>query len=168
MKDTTQHKNKNISILEFAIKLRTNPTKPEQAFITHLKEEHPNIQYLFQYIIAPYVVDFYFPKINLIVELDGSSHDDKEDYDTARNEFLTEQGYNIIHARNYIVQQYPEQIIDTIKHYINQQIKQYTDLSGYYGADRAALLHKLEAVNAKISEQETELKPYQEFLEGLN
>ncbi len=41
-----------------------------------------------QVIIGNYIVDFFIPELGLIFEIDGSSHDDKMEYDAARDAFM--------------------------------------------------------------------------------
>lgn len=41
-----------------------------------------------QRIIGNYIVDFYVKTLGLIIEIDGSSHDEKEVYDGIRQEYL--------------------------------------------------------------------------------
>ena len=50
--------------------------------------------------IGPYVLDFYCPELRLCVELDGSSHDYRFEYDERRTAFLGEQGIRVIRFRN--------------------------------------------------------------------
>lgn len=50
--------------------------------------------------IDPYVLDFYCPEVRLCVELDGSSHDYKQEYDGLRTEFLNAQGIEVVRFRN--------------------------------------------------------------------
>jgi len=50
-----------------------------------------------QKIIGNYIVDFYCAEKNAIIEIDGASHDGKEDYDKQRDEFLISQGLTMIH-----------------------------------------------------------------------
>ena len=50
-----------------------------------------------QRIIGNFIVDFYCPEKRTIIEVDGSSHNDKVEYDKARDELLTAQELNIIH-----------------------------------------------------------------------
>ena len=50
-----------------------------------------------QKIIGNYIVDFYCAEKNAIIELDGSSHDGKEDYDRKRDEFFVSLGLSVIH-----------------------------------------------------------------------
>ncbi|WP_228448456.1 MULTISPECIES: DUF559 domain-containing protein [unclassified Chryseobacterium] len=41
-----------------------------------------------QRIIGNYIVDFYVKTLGLIIEIDGSSHDEKQIYDGIRQEYL--------------------------------------------------------------------------------
>jgi hypothetical protein len=50
--------------------------------------------------IGSYVLDFYCPDRRLCVELDGSSHDYRYEYDEARTQFLAEQGIRVVRFRN--------------------------------------------------------------------
>lgn len=51
-----------------------------------------NIDFDRQRIIGSFIVDFYVKSLGLIIEIDGSSHNDKEEYDAMREEFLTNLG----------------------------------------------------------------------------
>jgi very-short-patch-repair endonuclease len=46
------------------------------------------------------VLDFYCPDRRLCVELDGSSHDYRYEYDEARTRFLAAQGIRVVRFRN--------------------------------------------------------------------
>ena len=50
-----------------------------------------------QKIIGNYIVDFYCIDCNVVIEIDGNSHNEKVDYDTRRETFLKELGLDIIH-----------------------------------------------------------------------
>ncbi len=41
-----------------------------------------------QRVIGNYIVDFYIKKLGLVIEIDGSSHDNKIEYDKVREEYL--------------------------------------------------------------------------------
>ena len=45
-----------------------------------------------QRIIGNYIVDFYVKALGLVVEIDGTSHNNKETYDTVREEYLASFG----------------------------------------------------------------------------
>ena len=48
-----------------------------------------------QRIIGNYIVDFYVKPLGLVIEIDGSSHDNKEDYDQKRDDYLISLGLKI-------------------------------------------------------------------------
>ncbi len=47
-----------------------------------------------QVIIGNYIVDFFIPELGLVFEIDGSSHDDKVEYDAERDAFM--EGLNLL------------------------------------------------------------------------
>ena len=53
----------------------------------HKKKFH-GIDFDRQRIIGNYIVDFYVKALGLIIEIDGSSHNNKTDYDEKREQFL--------------------------------------------------------------------------------
>lgn len=50
--------------------------------------------------IGPYILDFYCPEVKLCIELDGSSHDYKFEYDEQRDLYLLEQGIVVLRFTN--------------------------------------------------------------------
>jgi very-short-patch-repair endonuclease len=55
-------------------------------------------QFYRQRIIGDYIVDFYCPRANLIIELDGGQHytDEGIKKDKTRDEYLSKKGYTIV------------------------------------------------------------------------
>ena len=53
-----------------------------------------------QQTIGPYIVDFYCSECRLIVELDGDSHSEREDYDEKRSAWLNMAGYKVVRYPN--------------------------------------------------------------------
>jgi len=64
--------------------------------------------------IGPYILDFYCPELHLCVELDGSSHDYKFDYDEERSAYLASQGIRVLRYQNEQVFCNPQWISDDI------------------------------------------------------
>ena len=58
-----------------------------------------------QKIIGNYIVDFYCAEKNVVIEVDGSSHDDKADYDAQRDAYLSGLGLSVIHILDKDVKQ---------------------------------------------------------------
>ncbi|NEN25457.1 endonuclease domain-containing protein [Cryomorpha ignava] len=50
-----------------------------------------------QKIIGNYIVDFYCSNCQVIVEIDGSSHDNKQEYDAKRDAYFISLGLEVIH-----------------------------------------------------------------------
>ncbi len=50
-----------------------------------------------QKIIGNYIVDFFCVNCGVVIEIDGSSHDGKEEYDAERDDFLMSLDLKIIH-----------------------------------------------------------------------
>ncbi|WP_082014132.1 endonuclease domain-containing protein [Flavobacterium sp. AED] len=48
-----------------------------------------------QRIIGNYIVDFYVKTLGLVIEIDGSSHDNKEEYDQKREDYLISLGLKV-------------------------------------------------------------------------
>ncbi|MDR1565477.1 MAG: DUF559 domain-containing protein [Oscillospiraceae bacterium] len=69
-----------------------------------------------QKIIGNYIVDFYSANRDVVIEIDGSSHDNKVEYDEERDQFLNSLGLNIIHiaARDVL------QNLDSVMSYLNR------------------------------------------------
>ncbi|MGH2414934.1 MAG: endonuclease domain-containing protein, partial [Microcystaceae cyanobacterium] len=53
-----------------------------------------------QHPVGAFIVDFYCPECRLVIELDGSIHNQRFDYDAARTEQLNQFGYRVVRFRN--------------------------------------------------------------------
>ncbi len=49
-----------------------------------------------QVVIGNYIVDFFIPELGLVFEIDGSSHDDKLEYDAERDAFMKDLNLQVI------------------------------------------------------------------------
>ncbi len=81
--------------------LRNDMTPAEATLWRALKSRGVgNMKFRRQQGIGPFVLDFYCPAHRLGIELDGSSHDNKFEYDEKRTEYLREQGIRILRFSN--------------------------------------------------------------------
>jgi very-short-patch-repair endonuclease len=48
-----------------------------------------------QRIIGNYIIDFYVKTLGLVIEIDGSSHDNKDEYDQKREDYLVSLGLKV-------------------------------------------------------------------------
>ena len=78
-----------MELKEKARELRKNMTPQERKLWNIIKNrEFYGYRFLRQYIIAPYIVDFICKKEKIIIEIDGSQHNEPEkiNYDNERTE----------------------------------------------------------------------------------
>jgi len=46
--------------------------------------------------IGPFIVDFYCAELRLVVEVDGTGHEDRVEYDLRRQRWLEQRGYKVL------------------------------------------------------------------------
>lgn len=79
---------------------RKNPTEVEKRFWQLLSYKKLNLKFLRQKPIGRFIIDFYCPKILLAIEIDGDSHDQKQNSDQGRDLYLEQRGIKTIRYRN--------------------------------------------------------------------
>ena len=88
----------NPKLKERAKELRKAGNLPEVLFWERVhKNKFKGFDFDRQKIIGNYIVDFFCPNRNLVIEIDGSSHNDKQEYDETRDEYLKSLGLSVIH-----------------------------------------------------------------------
>jgi very-short-patch-repair endonuclease len=70
-----------------------------------------------QKIIGNFIVDFYCANCNVVIEIDGSSHDHKIEYDIERNAFLKGLGLTVIHIAAQDVLQRLHDVMSMLLHH---------------------------------------------------
>ncbi|WP_374362222.1 endonuclease domain-containing protein [Cloacibacterium sp.] len=80
---------KNKDLLSRFRSLRKGYVLSEVIFWKQVRnKEFHQIDFDRQKIIGNYIVDFYIKSLGVVLEIDGSSHNDKEEYDEKRQLFL--------------------------------------------------------------------------------
>jgi len=88
----------NPKLKERARELRKAGNLPEVLFWQQVhKGKFKEFDFDRQKIIGNYIVDFYCGNCQVVIEIDGSSHDDKQEYDAARDAYLESLGLTVIH-----------------------------------------------------------------------
>lgn len=88
----------NPKLKERARELRKAGNLSEVLFWNQVKnKQFKGLDFDRQKVIGNYIVDFYCANCNVVVEIDGSSHDNKQEYDAARDAFLESLGLTVIH-----------------------------------------------------------------------
>ena len=75
-----------------------------------------------QRIIGNYIVDFYVKALGLVVEVDGSSHDNKQEYDAERQAYLESFGLKVFRCTDLDVKQHINYVFEALEDFI---IKHY-------------------------------------------
>jgi type I site-specific restriction-modification system R (restriction) subunit/very-short-patch-repair endonuclease len=88
----------NPKLKDRARELRKAGNLPEVLFWNEVKnKQFKGYDFDRQKIIGNYIVDFYCSNCQVVIEIDGSSHDDKVEYDAERDAFLESLGLTVIH-----------------------------------------------------------------------
>ncbi|WP_312307618.1 endonuclease domain-containing protein [Acinetobacter variabilis] len=98
--------------------LRNNMTGAEKLLWSKLRgKQILGLQFYRQKPILNYIVDFYCPAANLVIECDGSQHftDDGLEADRIRDEVLAQLGLKVLRFDNRQVLQEAENIIELIR-----------------------------------------------------
>ena len=101
--------------------LRNNSTLSEVLLWNKLKSNQM-MGYIFnrQKTIANYIVDFYCKVLNLVIEVDGKSHDNEEKYyyDMNRDKILESLGLKILHFEDKEIKKNMNRVLEIIQNYI--------------------------------------------------
>ena len=84
----------------FARKMRNNPTPAEKRLWHFLRCKRLGVKFKRQCLVLGYIADFYCSSHRIVVEVDGSSHDDRGAYDATRNAAMNVKGITVIRFTN--------------------------------------------------------------------
>lgn len=107
-------------------KLRNNTTYTEKIlWISLRRRQICDVRFLRQYSVNHFVIDFYAPKIKLAIEVDGSSHIGKEDYDKARQEYIEDFGIEVIRFTNENVTKNINKVVAQIEEVVKSRLDSF-------------------------------------------
>ena len=78
--------------------------------------------------ILKYIADFFCKELNLIIELDGITHEEKREDDIIRQNELEEHGYNVIRFPDVEVINYPESVRESLETWIESYEKEHPEV----------------------------------------
>jgi very-short-patch-repair endonuclease len=93
---------------------RKNMTLGEKLLWVAIRQDVLGCRVLRQKIIGKYIADFYIAKYKLIIEVDGDSHNYREQSDQERQERLESWGYTVIRFWDYEIQNDLEFVLEKI------------------------------------------------------
>ncbi|MBD2232762.1 endonuclease domain-containing protein [Phormidium tenue] len=100
-KDSPRIRGTTRSIEQAARELRQNLTPAETRLWKELRGRQLNgLRFRCQHPVGRFIVDFYCPSCKLVIEVDGSVHNQQETYDKARTEHLQDFGYCVLRFSN--------------------------------------------------------------------
>ncbi|MEK7136878.1 MAG: endonuclease domain-containing protein [Patescibacteria group bacterium] len=76
--------------------------------------KHDGLKFRRQVPLGSYIADFFCAEAKLVIELDGSSHDEKQIYDAERTKYLEEKGFRVLRFRNQDVLENMEGVLEEI------------------------------------------------------
>ena len=103
--------------------LRENQTLAEITLWKYISNKQlDGFRFKAQHPVHRFIADFYCHSAKLIIELDGSVHDEPEqrDYDGNRTYILEEFGIRVIRFRNQEIFSDITGVLSTIRHYLNR------------------------------------------------
>jgi len=102
MKYMTASPDRYLLLREFARKNRQNATEAENVLWRFLRQDALGVKFVRQHIIKDYIVDFLAPNEQLVVEVDGAYHAERQQMedDELRSQELEKMGYKVIRFSN--------------------------------------------------------------------
>ncbi|MFA5750276.1 MAG: endonuclease domain-containing protein [Candidatus Shapirobacteria bacterium] len=97
---------------------RKNPIESEKLFWKILNYKKLNLKFTRQKPIGRFILDFYCSKLLLAIEIDGGSHNKKENYDEGRDLYLEQRGIKTIRFKNEEI----ENSLEEVKKHLYQVI----------------------------------------------
>lgn len=103
-------------MVETARQFRKEPTKSEHLLWQALRgKKLDGIKFRRQQPIGKFVVDFYSSAYRLVIEIDGSVHDNQVEYDQTRQNILEELGLNLLRIKAETVEKSLPTVLDEIR-----------------------------------------------------
>jgi very-short-patch-repair endonuclease len=134
----------------YARENRKNATLAESVLWEHLRKNSFGQKFLRQHIIGDYIVDFFFRKSRVIVEIDGGYHfaAEQQKADTLRTECLEVQGYKVVRFTN-------EQVLCDTNNVINE-VKRILSGSPLKGKNEVLLRENIGGLSLPPKQGKTE------------
>lgn len=110
---------KNKELLARSRSLRKGYVLSEVLFWKKVRnKEFYQIDFDRQRIVGNYIVDFYIKSLGIVIEIDGSGHHNKEEYDEKRKKYLESLSLKIYQISDFRVKHDLENVMIELKDYI--------------------------------------------------
>jgi len=117
-------------LFEKAKDLRQNLTRAEEILRVHLKKGIRGYKFRRQHPIAAYIADFFCYKLKLMVEVDGSIHNNSETIsnDITRQNDLEKLGYTVIRFTNAEIFEEADMVLNKTSESVNNIINKAPEI----------------------------------------
>lgn len=105
----------------FKRKMTNRKTASEQKFYNLFSEIYTKDELKTQCILGFYILDFVIVPKLLVIEIDGSSHNDKKKYDAYRDAFIRASGLDVLHITNEEVDNHLDNVLTRIGYYLTHK-----------------------------------------------
>ncbi len=128
------------SALAYARRLRRETTDAERKLWLRLRNgQLDGFKFRRQHPLPPYIADFYCDAAKLVVELDGSQHN--EQVDSARTHSLNAQGLKVLRFRDNEVLTQTDAVVEAILSAVENRTPTPTPLPAGEGLQAKASVH---------------------------
>ena len=103
--------------------LRREATPAERALWEHLARRQQGAKFSRQMPVGPYYADFLCRELNLVIELDGHSHDVAPERDAVRDQWMKAKGYTVLRFTNAEVHENTDGVVQAISATIREMRK---------------------------------------------
>ena len=110
----------NPSLKEKARRLRNKSTFSEILLWLKIKRKSLGYEFHRQVPLDHYIVDFYCHELSLAIEIDGSSHDNKYEYDLKRQRILESLGVRFVRFDNIEVKRNMNDVLRALEFVISE------------------------------------------------
>lgn len=100
--------------------LRNKLTPQEKKFWTMIRNSKIGYKFIRQYSVDNYVLDFFCPEKRIGIEIDGSSHVDKIDYDLFRHRYISAFDIRVLIYSNYQIDSKLNKVVKNLRKICNQ------------------------------------------------
>jgi len=119
LKTNYLHLNFNPHLKERARALRKARNLPEVLFWMQVnKSQFYGLDFDRQKIIGNYIVDFYCKALGLVVEIDGNTHEGREEADDVREAWLCAQGCKVVRFTSTAIKENMSQVLVELEEFI--------------------------------------------------
>ncbi len=116
----------NKSLTERARWLRKNSTLSEILFWNEVKNKKlDGLDFYRQKVIGNYIVDFFCARLNVVIEIDGSTHNNKYEYDARRDNYLRSLGLRVLHIYDEDVKQDMSGVLQIVRNFCDSVPARY-------------------------------------------